>query len=80
MTMASVQKIRPLGTNASGTDVVVSFCLLIHPEFRSSMNNNVQKLVAGSFFLERGCICESGDCFKSFCRQPLVLLSCAQHA
>ena len=50
MTMASMQKIRPLGTNASGTDVVVSFCLLIHPELRSSMNNNVQKLFAGSFF------------------------------
>ena len=50
VTMASMQKVRPLGTNSSGTDVVVSFCLLIHPELRSSMNNNVQKLVA-VFFL-----------------------------
>ena len=70
MTMASVQKIRPLGTNASGTDVVVSFCLLIHPEFRSSMNNNVQKLVAVFFLLERGCICESDHCFHRFCKGP----------
>jgi len=44
--MASMQKFRPLGTNASGINVVVQCRLLIHPELRSSMNNYVQKFVA----------------------------------
>ena len=37
-----------------GINVVVSCCLLIHPELWSNMNNYVQQLVAGCFLLEKG--------------------------